>query len=64
MMRKMKRQELLNLSSKQQLDGLLKLNLPIYNARKLGNVWAMYKDKNDHNIIIDDRTDGQITCTK
>lgn len=53
-----------NRSSKQQLDGLLKLNLPIYNARKLGNVWAMYKDKNDHNIIIDDRTDGQITCTK
>lgn len=53
-----------NRSSKQQLDGLLKLNLPIYNARKLGNVWAMYKDKNDHNLIIDDRTDGQITCGK
>ncbi|MCO4755021.1 MAG: hypothetical protein KC478_11110, partial [Bacteriovoracaceae bacterium] len=29
-----------NRSSKQQLEGLLRLNLPIYNARKLGNVWS------------------------
>ncbi|MCO4756273.1 MAG: hypothetical protein KC478_17460, partial [Bacteriovoracaceae bacterium] len=53
-----------NRSSKQQLEGLLKLNLPIYNARKLGNVWSYFADEDDNDFVIDDRTDGEITCSE
>ena len=53
-----------NRSTKEQLERLLKLNLPVYNARSLGNVWAMLEEKNHSNFIIDDRTDGEITCAK
>lgn len=48
-----------NRSSKEQLERLLKLNLPIYNARKLGHVTS-YLD--GAGFVIDERRDGEITC--
>lgn len=53
-----------NRSSEDQLERLLKLNLPVYNARKLGNIWAMHDGGADSGFVIDDRTDGEITCSK
>lgn len=56
-------------SSNEQLDRLLKLNLPIYNARKLGNVWGMLEQSSkgesaSSGFVIDDRGDGKISCSK
>ena len=49
-------------SRQDQIENLLKLNLPIYNAEKLGNIWA-YTFFNDQNrFIIDDRNPGAYLC--
>jgi hypothetical protein len=49
-------------SSDEQIENLLKLNLPIYNADKLGNIWAYTKFKEGHRFIIDDRNPGAFSC--
>ena len=51
-----------NRSPKDQIENLLKLNLPIYNAEKLGNVWAFTSMKGANRFIIDDRNSGSFTC--
>jgi hypothetical protein len=49
-------------SRSDQIENLLKLNLPIYNAEKLGNIWA-FTSFNDHSrFIVDDRNVGAYTC--
>ncbi|MEX0799564.1 MAG: hypothetical protein WD025_08965 [Bacteriovoracaceae bacterium] len=53
-----------NRSSKEQLERLLKLNIPVYNARQLGNIWAMFENKNTKGFVIDERTDGAVSCSK
>lgn len=49
-------------SSEEQIENLLKLNLPIYNADKLGNIWAFTKFKEGSRFIIDDRNPGAFSC--
>lgn len=49
-------------SSKDQIENLLKLNLPIYNAEKLGNIWAYTHFKEGSRFIIDDRNPGAFRC--
>ncbi len=49
-------------SSKEQIENLLKFPLPIYNADKLGNIWAFTQFKEGHRFIIDDRNPGNFSC--
>lgn len=49
-------------SSKEQIENLLKLNLPIYNADQLGNIWAYTMFKEGNRFIIDDRNPGAFRC--
>ncbi|MFL5783529.1 MAG: hypothetical protein ACJ76H_02895 [Bacteriovoracaceae bacterium] len=46
----------------EQIENLLKLNLPIYNAEKLGNIWAYASIDNTSRFIIDDRNPGAFVC--
>lgn len=45
-----------------QIENLLKLNLPIYNAEKLGNIWAYSSLGGTSRFIIDDRNPGAFVC--
>jgi hypothetical protein len=49
-------------SSEEQIENLLKLNLPIYNADKLGNIWAYSQFPEASRFIIDDRNPGAFSC--
>jgi hypothetical protein len=49
-------------SSKDQIENLLKLNLPIYNADKLGNIWSYTQFEEGNRFIIDDRNPGAFRC--
>lgn len=49
-------------SSPEQIENLLKLNLPIYNADKLGNIWAYTQFQEGSRFIIDDRNPGAFKC--
>ena len=49
-------------SSDDQVENLLKLNLPIYNADKLGNIWAFTQFSEGNRFIIDDRNPGAFKC--
>ncbi len=52
-----------NRSHDQQIENLLKLNIPIYNSEKLGNVWAYTQFQNEgSHFIIDDRNFGAFSC--
>jgi hypothetical protein len=45
-----------------QIENLLKLNIPIYNAEKLGNIWAFTTFQSKSRFIIDDRNLGAFQC--
>lgn len=45
-----------------QLNELLKLNMPIYNAEKLARIWGHLNSKLDRSFIIDQRRPGHLTC--
>jgi hypothetical protein len=49
-------------SHEDQIENLLKLNLPIYHAEKLGNIWAYSVFKNQGRFILDDRNPGAYLC--
>lgn len=49
-------------SHPEQIENLLKLNLPIYNAQKLGNIWAYASFKKNARFIMDDRNPGAFLC--
>lgn len=49
-------------SSNQQLTELLKLNIPIYNAKKLGKIWGYHSDPKSSTFIVDNRRVGSLTC--
>lgn len=49
-------------SRSDQIENLLKLNLPIYNAEKLGNIWAYTSFNSQSRFIIDDRNSGSFSC--
>jgi hypothetical protein len=49
-------------SRNEQIENLLKLNLPIYNAEKLGNIWSYSSMNGVSRFIIDDRNPGAFVC--
>lgn len=49
-------------SREDQIENLLKLNIPIYNADYLGNVWALSNLNKQYRFIIDDRNPGALSC--
>lgn len=49
-------------SSVKQVDELLKLNIPIYNSKKLGKIWGYFRSKKQSSFLLDDRRDGHIEC--
>lgn len=51
-----------NRSRPDQIENLLKLNLPIYNGEKLGNIWAFTHFNSISRFIIDDRNLGSFSC--
>jgi hypothetical protein len=51
-----------NRSRSSQIESLLKLNIPIYNAEKLGNIWAYTHIREQDRFIIDDRNPGAFKC--
>lgn len=51
-----------NRSRPDQIENLLKLNLPIYNAENLGNIWAYTQFNSTSQFIIDDRNQGSYLC--
>lgn len=51
-----------NRSRSDQIENLLKLNLPIYNAERLGNIWSFTRFNNQGRFIIDDRNIGAFLC--
>jgi hypothetical protein len=51
-----------NRSKSDQIENLLKLNLPIYNAENLGNIWAYTFFQDQSNFLIDDRNTGYLSC--
>ena len=51
-----------NRSRPDQIENLLKLNLPIYNGEKLGNIWAYTYFNSTGRFIIDDRNLGSFSC--
>ncbi len=48
--------------SSEQLDQLLKMNVPIYNAENLGNVWGQFVQQKQNYLLFDPRSDGALTC--
>lgn len=49
-------------SREDQIENLLKLNLPIYNSDKLGNIWSWVNLDDTSRFIIDDRNSGAYLC--
>ncbi len=49
-------------SRSDQIENLLKLNLPIYNAEKLGNIWAFTDFSSQGRFVMDDRNVGSYSC--
>lgn len=49
-------------SSENQLKELLKLNIPIYNAKSLGKIWAYYENNQSQSFLIDERSQGHLEC--
>lgn len=49
-------------SREDQIENLLKLNLPIYNADKLGNIWSYTSFQDQSRFVIDDRNIGSYLC--
>ena len=49
-------------SSEKQLEQLLKLNIPIYNAKKLGRLWGHMELDKKSSFILDERRPGHILC--
>jgi len=49
-------------SDEDQIENLLKINLPIYHSQNLGNIWAYTKFSESQHFIIDVRNTGVLVC--
>lgn len=49
-------------SSSEQLNELLKLNMPIYNAEKLARIWGLFKNNKIQQFLLDQRRTGSLSC--
>lgn len=51
-------------SQEDQIQELLKLDIPIYNAKKLGKIWGLYQNNKESSFLLDVREEGHIECLK
>ncbi len=51
-----------NRGNPNQIENLLKLNVPLYSSDSLGNIWSYTKFKDDSRFVRDDRNAGEISC--
>lgn len=51
-------------SQEDQIQELLKLDIPIYNAKKLGKIWGFYQSEAQSSFLLDVREEGHIQCFK
>lgn len=51
-----------NRSDRNQIQNLLKLNVPIYHAENLGNIWGYVQTKGESRFIKDERNPGEFFC--
>lgn len=52
-----------NRSDQKQIQNLLKLNVPIYHADNLGNIWGYIQTSDENSrFIIDERNNGDFIC--
>ncbi len=49
-------------SSEEQLQELLKFNIPIYNAKSLGKIWGYHAGSQGSSFVLDERSPGHISC--
>lgn len=49
-------------SDETQIQELLKLNIPIYNAKSLGKVWGYFKNDDHSSFLLDARKPGELSC--
>lgn len=49
-------------STKRQLSQLLKLNISIYSAKKLGKIWGLHAHKGEKSFLTDQREIGELNC--
>ena len=49
-------------SDQKQIDELLKLNIPVYNAKNLGKIWGYLKTSKQSSFILDSRKQGVLSC--
>lgn len=49
-------------SSESQLSELLKLNIPIYNAKTLGKIWGYFESDSQKSFVLDERSPGYLKC--
>ena len=49
-------------SQEDQIRELLKLDIPIFNAKKLGKIWGFYENDSDASFLLDVREQGFIKC--
>jgi len=49
-------------SDQKQIEELLKLNIPVYNAKSLGKIWGYFKNDNQASFILDARQPGELSC--
>lgn len=50
--------------SSKQLQSLLKLNFPVYNASELAEIWILNQNNNQSSLITDDRSKTYQSCQK
>ncbi len=49
-------------SQEDQIQELLKLKIPLYNAKNLGKIWGMIDVDKNPKFVLDPRREGFITC--
>ncbi len=49
-------------SDQKQIQELLKLDIPLYNAKSLGRVWGFFQNQTESSFILDARRAGAISC--
>lgn len=49
-------------SNEKQINELLRLNIPIYNAKSIGRVWGKFNHSKNSSFFLDERRQGHLLC--
>ena len=49
-------------STQEQIQEILKLDIPVYNAKKLGILWGHFASKKEDSFIVDPRAEAHLLC--